>query len=143
MLLDSHVPSHSFSQASVDDAHDHGKYDAVVNMDGNGAVGLGCTAEADCVSLLESLESCIWDTAALLAEKDGISVFDDDEFQELMTIFLRIGLFKLKIHSKHSEVNADKSVAYASVELLESLWEDDDGLRQSSTDDYNVRISEF
>jgi hypothetical protein len=143
MVLDSHVPSHSFSQASIDDAQVHGKHGAVFNMDGTGAVGLGYTAEGGCVSLHESLESCIWDTAALLAEKDGISVLDDNEFQERMTISLRLGLVKLKMHSKPSEVNADKSVEYASVDLLESLWEDDDGLRQGSTDEYNMLISEF
>jgi hypothetical protein len=71
MRLDS-TCSRMFSQASIDKAHEHENHDAAVV-----AAGLGDTAVADCISILESLESSIWNTATL----DSFPVLDDNEFQ--------------------------------------------------------------
>ena len=137
MRLDSTCP-HVFSQASIDKAHEHEKHDAAVV-----AAGLGDTAVADCISILESLESCIWNTVALVAEKDSFSVLDDNEFQELMRSSLRLGLLTANTVSRPPGLNTTESAEYASVELLEALWEGEDGQKKKTKDDCNLRHSDF
>ena len=134
MRLDSTCPR-MFSQASIDEAHEHEKHDAAVV-----AAGLGDTAVADCISILESLESCIWNT---VAEKDSFSVLDDNEFQELMRNSLHLGLLKANTDSRPPGLNTNESAEYASVELLEALWEGEDGQKKKTKDDCNLRHSDF
>jgi hypothetical protein len=143
MRLDATCPR-TFSQASIDEEHEHENHGAalVLDMDGKRAAGFGDTAQADCISILESLENCLWNTAARVAEEDGFSVFDEHEFQELVTNSIRLGLLKANTLSRPSGLNTKESAEYASVELLESLWEDEDDQKKKSKDDCNLCRSE-
>ena len=65
--------------------------------------------------LLESLECCIWDTAARAAGN---------------------------AHPRPSDLNKNEPGEYASVESLESLWEDDDGQEERPNDYCELRRAE-
>ncbi len=118
------VDSVLFSHLPIDDVHQHESYNAAVDMDGNRAAGLEGATEADCILILESRIS---DYVALIAGAQDRPLFDDDEFEELMTSPLCLGLLKANAHPRHSVLITNEPAEHASVELLESLWEDDDG----------------
>ncbi len=132
MRLD--ASSNTFSQISTGNTHEHQKCDVLIETDGDNAVGL-LVPEADCVSYFESLESCVWETAALVAEKDGTSIFDNDEFREIIKTSLRLGFLRASNPPSFSKWIKDESAKGGSLELHELLWEDEDERRKNVNDE--------
>ncbi len=135
MRLD--ASSNTFSQCtqiSLGNTHEYQNCDVRIETDGDNAVGLE-VPEADCVSYFESLESCVWETAALVAEKDGTSIFDNDEFREIIKTSLRLGFLRASTPPSFSAWIKDESAKGGSLELHESLWEDEDERRKKVNDE--------
>ncbi len=136
MWLDPVSPQ-SFSQFSMGRKHANQERDILIETDGDTAVGRE-DPEAECVSYFESLESCIWETAALVMEKDGTQIFDNEEFKEIMKTSLRHGFVRASTPPSFSKCNKDEPANNDSLDLLESLWEDDDDRRKESRDEEGI-----
>jgi hypothetical protein len=131
------VGANSFSEMLIDDSHVHMQYAIFIDTYENQVTGDApdeacCVPEADCFACSEC---CDWDIA-FDEDTDGRLVLDNDEFKDFMTSSFE-GLDSSLIRS---DTALSPLANKATLELLESLCEHDDGQRENS-DQCSMQVS--